>query len=215
MFGTMLLAVIVSACTSSQAVRTDEHGQQPSFQRLEAIYQARMDSARSRYSQADVDFMTGMISHHAQALVMAQHAVPNGAGNQVQLLAARIINAQKDEIATMQQWLRDRDKPVPEVHIMGNELMIHGVESHHMVMPGMLTQEQLDELAAAHGSDFDRLFLSYMVQHHRGAVSMVEKLFSTDGAALEDIAFKLASDIQVDQRTEIERMERMIADLPR
>ena len=168
------------------------------------------------FSKAEVDFMTGMIGHHAQALVMSAFAPTNGASSSVQILAARIINAQKDEIATMQQWLRDREQPVPEVHIEGSTLMIHGAGEHHnhMHMPGMLSDEQMKELEEAQGTDFDRLFLTYMIQHHQGAVTMVDDLFSTDGAGQDELAFKLASDINVDQITEIARMERMLSMLP-
>ncbi len=131
----------------------------------------------------------------------------------MQTLAARIINAQQDEIAAMQKWLRDRGQPVPMVHIDGLTLMVHGGagghEGHHM-MPGMLTDAQLHELAAARGHDFDRLFLTYMIQHHTGAVSMVDGLFATAGAVTGDALFKIASDIHVDQITEIARMRGML-----
>ncbi|MEX2345602.1 MAG: DUF305 domain-containing protein [Balneolaceae bacterium] len=182
---------------------------------LEEIYWARVDSARMAFTDADVDFMNGMIGHHAQALIMSELAPVNGADPVIQTLAARIINAQKDEIETMQQWLRDRGQPVPEIHIDGLNLMIHGEGSHHsghMNMPGMLSQDQLEELRNAQGSDFDRLFLTYMIEHHQGAVIMVKNLFSTDGAATEEEAFRLASDIQVDQITEIERMKLMLSE---
>jgi uncharacterized protein (DUF305 family) len=180
---------------------------------LEAIYHARMDSARMTFTEADVHFMSGMIGHHAQALVMAGLAPGNGASPTIQTLSARIINAQKDEIATMQQWLSDRNQTVPEVEINGTNLMVHGAD-HALHMPGMLTPDQMRELEAARGPDFDRLFLMYMIQHHNGAVTMVHELFATDGAAQEDVAFKLASDIQVDQITEINRMELMLEALP-
>ncbi|MGI9626522.1 MAG: DUF305 domain-containing protein [Longimicrobiales bacterium] len=184
---------------------------------LEAIYQARLDSALLNVHEADVQFMTGMIGHHAQALVMSAHAPANGASHSVQTLAARIINAQKDEIANMQAWLRDRDQEVPEVDergfVAGGHQMSHGPDSP-MHMPGMLTDAQLEELSVAQGGDFDRLFLTYMIQHHNGAVTMVHTLFATDGAAQDDLVFKLASDIQVDQITEVERMELMLESLP-
>lgn len=170
-----------------------------------------------QFTEADVDFMIGMIGHHAQALIMSRLAPKNGASEQVQILAARIINAQKDEINTMQRWLRDRGQPVPKVHIDGLNLMIHTKGEHHTNhkhMPGMLSQEQLQKLANAHNTKFDRLFLKYMIQHHTGAVTMVKKLFATDGAAQDDGAFRLASNIQVDQKTEIARMKRMLEDLP-
>lgn len=181
---------------------------------LEAIYRARSDSAAQRYTPADVRFMTGMIGHHAQALVMAALAPANRASPAVQTLAARVINAQRDEIATLQQWLRDRGQPVPEVHGDGPAVMVHGPGAD-LHMPGMLTAEQMRDLGAASGSAFDRLFLTYMIQHHRGAVTMVHELFgSAGGAAQDEVVFKLASDIQVDQLTEIARMELMLQGLP-
>ena len=176
---------------------------------LEAIYQARFQSTLEHYHEADVHFMTGMIGHHAQALVMSGFAPENGASATIQILCARIINAQQDEINVMQAWLRDRGLEVPEVHIADGRLMIHGPE-HAMHMPGMLSPEQLEELRLARGPDYDRLFLKYMIQHHKGAVTMVDDLFATDGAALDDFVFKLASDIQADQNSEIKRMELML-----
>lgn len=185
--------------------------------RLEALYRARRDSARNRFTEADVRFMTGMIAHHAQALVMSRLAPTHGASPRIRTLAARIINAQEDEIASMQAWLRDRGQPVPEVEIEGTTLRIHGggAEAEHEAghvphMPGMLTPEQMRELDEARGTEFDRRFLAYMIQHHQGAVTMVHDLFATDGAAQDEAAFKLASDIQVDQLTEIARMELML-----
>lgn len=184
---------------------------------LEALYWERRAEARTSFTEADVQFMSGMIGHHAQALIMSRLAPTNGANPSVQTLAARIINAQQDEIATMQTWLRDRAQPVPEVHIDGLNLMIHGGGEHahhdHTTMAGMLSQSQLEELAAAQGADFDRLFLTYMIQHHSGAVTMVDELFSHDGAGQDRAAFKIASDINVDQITEIARMRRMLAGL--
>ncbi len=177
--------------------------------RLEAIYQARADSLLLNPHEADIHFITGMIGHHAQALVMAGLAPENDASPTVQVLCARIINAQSDEIAIMQRWLRERGLPVPEIHIEGATLMVHGPE-HAAHMPGMLSAEQLGELERARGRDFDRLFLTYMIQHHEGAVTMVHDLFATDGAAQDDFIFKMASDIQVDQATEIARMELML-----
>jgi uncharacterized protein (DUF305 family) len=184
--------------------------------RLEALYRARIDSSRTRFTEADVAFMAGMIGHHAQALVMAAMAPTHGANPEVRRLAARIDNAQRDEIATMQRWLRDRGQAAPEVHVMGTTLMVHGAGGHadHAGMPGMLTADQLRALDEARGGAFDRLFLSGMIRHHGGAVVMVDTLFATDGAAQDEEAFKLATDVQVDQRTEIARMQRMLDALP-
>lgn len=183
---------------------------------LEALYWDRIESARLRFTAADVSFMTGMIGHHAQALLMARLAPTHGASRSVRTLAARIINAQQDEIQLMQQWLRDRGQPVPQVHIDGMALMVHGVGDHatHTHMPGMLTQDQLIELDRARGAAFDRLFLTYMIRHHRGAITMVDELIGTDGAAQDPSVFKFAADVQVDQATEVARMELMLETLP-
>ncbi|HET6796498.1 MAG TPA: DUF305 domain-containing protein [Gemmatimonadales bacterium] len=174
---------------------------------------ARADSLRHPYVQADVDFMSHMIGHHAQALVMAGWAPSHGASSPVQTLAARIINGQQDEIASMQRWLRDRGKPVPEAKPAGMTMKMGGME-HHMLMPGMLTQDQMKDLDQARGAEFDRKFLTYMIQHHKGAVSMVNDLFATNGAAQDETVFKFGNDVSVDQTTEINRMQRMLDSLP-
>lgn len=206
----LFAGLVAAACGGAAGVRSETvPNPAPSTAKLEAIYWARTDSARMGFTAADVHFMIGMIGHHGQALVMAALAPTHGASPTVQRLSARIINAQKDEIATMQQWLRDRGQTVPEVHITGTRMTVDGPE-YAMHMPGMLTPEQILELDEGRGRDFDRLFLTYMIQHHRGAVTMVHELFGTDGAALDDVVFKLASDIQVDQTTEIARMELML-----
>ncbi len=206
-----LLAVVASAACggASTGVDTAPSPVAPSTAELEALYRARQDSARMRFVEADVRFMTGMISHHAQALQMAGLAPTHGVGPSVRTLTARTINAQRDEIVAMQQWLLDRGQPVPEVYTEGVDSPVQ-VPDDGMLMPGMLTRQQMGELDAARGADFDRLFLSYMIQHHGGAVTMVHDLFATDGAALDEAVFKIASDIQVDQITEIARMERML-----
>jgi uncharacterized protein (DUF305 family) len=189
---------------------------------LEALYRARLDSAQRRFTPADVAFVTGMIGHHAQALLMARWAAPNDASPSVRTLAARITNAQQDEIALMQAWLRDRGQPVPMVLLTDSTVTTavagaphvghagHRGHADHAMMPGMLTTAQLATLRAARGRAFDRHFLSLMIAHHSGAVTMVDDLFRTDGAGQDEAVFKLASDIQVDQRTEIARMELML-----
>ena len=153
--------------------------------------------------------MSSMIGHHAQAIVMARMAPTHGASASVRTLAERIINAQQDEIGTMQRWLADRLQPVPEATPGGMTMIMNGVE-HKMLMPGMLTEEQMRQLDAARGPEFDRLFLVFMIQHHRGAVSMVKDLFDTYGAGQDETVFKFASDVNVDQSTEIARMEKML-----
>ncbi|HBQ59336.1 MAG TPA: DUF305 domain-containing protein [Balneolaceae bacterium] len=199
------------AVTENTTTEADEES-------MEELYWQRQQEALMNFSEDDVHFMTGMIAHHAQALIMSDLAPKNDASPAIQRLAARIINAQKDEIKSMQRWLRDRDQPVPEVHIEGLNLMIHGLGDHHMKMDhtnmaGMLSPTQLEKLSEAKGQEFDRLFLKYMIAHHQGAVTMVTKLFNSDGAVQDEAAFKLASDIQVDQRTEIDRMQLMLDEI--
>lgn len=209
----LLAGLALTACAGGPGqVETAPEPDPGTTAELEALYRARTDSARLRFSEADVHFMTGMIGHHGQALVMAALAPTHGASSAIQTLAARIINAQKDEIATMERWLRDRGQTVPQLEITGTTLKVHGAE-HALLMPGMLTPDQIQELDAARGPEFDRLFLTYMIQHHQGAVTMVLDLFATDGAGQDEAAFKLASDIQVDQATEIARMKLMLESL--
>jgi uncharacterized protein (DUF305 family) len=174
-----------------------------------AIAKAREDSARIPYTAADVHFMSGMISHHAQAIAMAKWAYTHKASPAVQTLAGRVINAQTDEIAIMQQWLADRQQPVPEPDPAGMKMNMGGM-SHVMLMPGMLSEAQMKQLDAARGREFDRLFLTFMIQHHQGAIEMVQTLFSTYASGQNDVVFKFASDVNTDQTTEIARMEKML-----
>jgi len=211
-----LLALATTACRGPEATRAVAPSEDTttSTSDLEALYWARQDSARAAFTAADVRFMTGMIAHHAQALVLSSLAPTHGASEPVRTLAARISNAQRDEIATMERWLRERDQPVPSIEIDGTALQVDGRSVHGRDMAGILTQAQIDKLDAARGTDFDRLFLTYMIEHHRGAVTMVDTLFGAEGAAQDGAAFRLASDINVDQNTEIDRMRRMLRALP-
>lgn len=168
------------------------------------------DNGTPPYTEADVRFMSGMIRHHAQAVLIAGWAPTHGASSAVRTLCERIVVAQQDEIAFMQRWLRQRDKPVPDADASHD--MMPGMD-HSNLMPGMLTAEQLTELDRARGAEFDRLFLTYMIQHHEGAIAMVEQLFGAYGAAQDDDIFKLAADVNVDQITEIDRMRAMLAAL--
>lgn len=167
------------------------------------------DSVRHGFVKADVDFMTGMIDHHAQAITMARWAPSHGADPEVQRLCLRIINAQSDEIHLMQTWLRDHGQPAPEPDLVHGMAPMPGMD-HPMMMPGMLTPPQMAQLDAARGHDFDRLFLTFMIQHHKGALVMVDQLFGTPGAAQNDLSFKFANDVQADQSTEINRMQLML-----
>lgn len=165
------------------------------------------------HSAADVRFMSGMIPHHAQAVLIAGWAASHGARADVQILAERIVVAQQDEIALIQTWLRDRNEPVPDANPMHATMRMNGGE-HTMLMPGMLSAEELAQLERARGTDFDRLFLESMIRHHEGAVTMVDELFSSYGAAQDEVVFRFASDVYADQTTEINRMYSMLETLP-
>ena len=202
---TRLLTAVVAVASATACRGASQSAPEPVQPlRTTAIATAQADSARNPYTQADINFMTAMIGHHAQAVEMARWAPAHGASGRVAILAERIINGQQDEIVTMQTWLADRRQPSPESHGM----MSHGMM---MMMPGMLTEAQMHQLDQSRGGDFDLLFLSFMIQHHRGAVAMVTELFGSYGAGHDDIVFKFASDVNVDQLTEIARMEKMLA----
>lgn len=173
------------------------------------IAEARADSLRYPYTEADVQFMTSMIGHHSQAIAMSKWAPTHTTNQTIHTLAARIINAQVDEISIMQRWLRDRQRPAPEMSGEGHAMTMHSAHAGALA-PGMLTPEQMQRLDEAQGAEFDRLFLTFMIQHHRGALTMVKELFGTYGAGQDEIVFKFASDVNVDQATEIERMEQML-----
>jgi uncharacterized protein (DUF305 family) len=161
---------------------------------------------------ADVEFMSGMIAHHAQAVLIAGWAPSHGASASLRALCERIVVAQNDEIALAQRWLRERGQPVPPADPRGHTMP--GMD-HPMLMPGMLTPEQMAQLDAARGPVFDRLFLTFMIQHHRGAITMVEQLISAPGAAQDGPVFRFAADVNADQTTEIDRMTRMLDALNR
>ncbi len=211
------LLTLVAACGTAGGPSAAASAPQPSPEVLDAA--ARADSVRRSFTEADVEFMRGMIHHHAQALVMAHMAPTHDASPQLLTLTSRILNSQRDEIQLMQRWLRDHGQPAPEVLESGRMPMAgrdmgHGNGAHGASrMPGMLTPPQLERLDAARGPQWDRLFLTYMIQHHKGALVMVEELFGTPGSGQSDSIYKLASDIAADQNSEIDRMQRMLRDL--
>jgi uncharacterized protein (DUF305 family) len=209
-----IAAVAMAAVASPSRGAAQDAPPQTAKRARDSIYvaKARADSARLPYTEADVYFMQGMISHHAQAIVMAKWAPTHGASAPVRTLCERIINAQTDEIALMQQWLRDRHQKVPDAVPAPMRMKMNGMEMD-MLMPGMLSADQMKQLDAARDAEFDRLFLLFMIQHHSGAVSMVKDLFATDGAGQDELTFKFASDVNVDQTTEIARMQKMLADV--
>src|SRR6266705_514324 len=190
----LLLAVATAACAGAPA--RGLHATPPGLGRLP-------------YTDADVDFMSGMIPHHAQAVIMAGWAPSHGARTDVAILCERIVVAQRDEIAMMQMWLQDRGQLVPDATSTRHRMTMNGVE-HDMLMPGMLTDEDMAALDRARGPEFDRLFLTGMIGHHQGAIDMVGVLFKSYGAAQDEMVYKFASEVDADQSIEIDRMNRML-----
>ncbi len=170
---------------------------------------------RPRHTQADVAFMQNMIHHHEQALMMSRLAPSRTEREEILRLAARIERAQGDEIALMERWLELRGEEVPDRS--GDSA--HGHHPHHdhghhgPMMAGMLTQEELDELATAQGAEFDRLFLEFMIYHHEGAILMVEELMASPGAAQDTDIFHFASEVDNDQSVEIDRMRALLREV--
>ncbi len=199
--GALLVALILCTTTASaQAARS-------------GVEQARIDSLRRPYTEADITFVSGMIGHHAQAVRMAEWAPTHGAGRSLQIFAGRIALGQESEIGLMSDWLRHRGRPVPDADPRGMKMTMNGM-THYMVMPGMLTEAQMAELNTARGVEFERLFLTYMIRHHEGAITMVDTLFNTPGAAQDEFIFKFANGVYADQVTEIDRMQQMLDALP-
>ena len=163
---------------------------------------------------ADIRFMQGMIAHHGQAIEMAALVMKNTRRADLRLLAEKIDVSQKDEIAMMQRWLRDHGQDVPVTGITAaRQERMAGME-HAAMMPGMLTPEQMAALAKARDAEFDRRFLTGMIQHHEGALRMVADLFAVAGAAQQSDIFRFASDVDADQRGEIARMHSMLPPNP-
>ena len=162
------------------------------------------------YTAADVHFMAGMIGHHAQAIQMAGWAPSHGASPSVRVLCERIVVAQTDEIAMAQRWLREHGEYVPPADPRGH--IMQGMDQP-MLMPGMLTPEQMTQLDSARGPEFDRRFLTFMIQHHQGAITMVQQLLAVPGAAQDGPIFRFSSDVHADQTTEINRMKLMLDNL--
>ena len=170
---------------------------------------ARPELVRQPYSAADIKFISGMIPHHAQAVIMAGWGQKNGASPALQLMCERMLISQRDEIAMMRTWLRDRGLPVPAADAT-HMTMEHDGMKHDMLMPGMLNEEEMAALSKARGKNFDKLFLIGMIKHHQGAIGMVEELMASHGAAQDDQIYLFASDVQADQAAEIERMQIML-----
>jgi uncharacterized protein (DUF305 family) len=170
---------------------------------------ARAQQRRSAVNPADARFMSGMLMHHAQAVVMGDWAPSHGASTDVALLCRRIAISQRDEIKTMATWLTAHGLPVPDTNVVMGDTLPGAPQP--MLMQGMLTGDQLVALRAARGPAFDRLFLEDMIYHHTGAIVMVDDLLKAPGAAQDGLVYQLANEISAGQLVEIHRMQALLA----
>jgi uncharacterized protein (DUF305 family) len=202
----VILVIVAAAAACRTAGGADPAIVQPGApgeaSRIVGAEQAR-DLSKVQFTPADVKFMQGMIHHHAQAIDMVKLLETRTQSEDMKRFALRIQLSQDDEIKTMRRWLEVRGQDVPGEH------------AHHRpgapVMPGMLNAAEMERLAAAKGPEFDRLFLEGMIKHHAGAITMVQQLFNTPGAGQDSEIYAFASDVDADQRMEIERMGAMLA----
>jgi uncharacterized protein (DUF305 family) len=212
----VMLAIAVASCHTGHATTTSivQPGAPGEPSKVVSAAKAA-DLSRVQFTPADVRFMQGMIAHHAQAIEMTTLLASRTASDDMRKLGLRIEVSQTDEVAMMKHWLEARGQEVPSPPapsgVEGHAMHMHGAT----LMPGMLTQEEMDALAAAKGREFDRLFLAGMIKHHEGALTMVRELFATAGAGQESEIYAFASDVDADQRMEIERMGRMLGELQR
>jgi len=208
------IVLVLFALVTAAACRSASSGSPPATQILQpgapgqetkaiGVAQAT-DLSKVQFTAADTKFMQGMIGHHAQAVEMVA-LIPSRTQNQyMKMLGQRIDVSQADEMNMMRKWLEVRGQPIPGPH------------AHHEpggMMPGMLTSEEMTALAAAKGVEFDRLFLLGMIKHHIGAITMVDELFKTPGAGQDGEIYAFASDVDSDQRMEIDRMGAMLKEL--
>jgi len=204
----LLLPPLVSGCASAKpgeppaAVVADRATVAADHQHMTGRSMPATIPSGALYTAADVHFMQGMIAHHGQAIYMSRLAATRGASPRLLRFATKIDQSQDAEIRLMQDWLR-----------ANNQLAPNADSWRTMSMPGMLTMEQLTQLDAARGADFDRRFLTLMIQHHQGALAMVADLFATPRAAQDVDVSVFANDVENTQTAEIEIMQRMLADL--
>jgi uncharacterized protein (DUF305 family) len=199
--------------TKSEPVIVQPGAPGQNTQRLPASTRAQLPPLSAK----DVEFMQGMIMHHGQAVEMTALINDRTTNKNLRSLGARISHSQADEMKYMERWLQLRGQPTSmPMPAMDHAHHTPGMDmsKHQMMMPGMLTQEQMDALKKAKGAEFDRLFLQGMIQHHKGALTMVEELFNTAGSGQDSELFNFATDVDSGQRAEIRIMETMLGERP-
>ncbi len=217
--GATLLGLMASAAPAAQDATSSHHIVQPGApgQPGKTLSPAEANIPLRPPAQADIEFMQGMIVHHSQAVEMVDLLRTRGSSKALQTLGKRISISQSDEIEYMKQWLRERGQPVAPpgghmMHHMGGMDMSKMASGDVALMPGMLSPNQMKALAKARGPAFDALFLTGMIQHHTGALDMVEDLFAIPGAGQDNVLFDFATDIDNTQRAEINIMKGMLSE---
>jgi uncharacterized protein (DUF305 family) len=203
--GMAVTALLMTSChTTTQSAKIVQPGA-PGTDSHVIPRDKAVDLSQVQATKADIEFMQGMIHHHLQAIDMTSLLAQNTNSEDMRKLGLRMSLSQSDEIKMMRHWLELRGQDAPGDH------------AHHMpgapTMPGMLTQEEMNRLAGTKGVEFDRLFLEGMIKHHNGALIMVDQLFNTPGAAQQSEIFSFATDVEADQRAEIDRMTAMLKEL--
>src|SRR5579871_235951 len=202
----VLGAIASSAQQSAPIVQPGAPGQPTKF-----LTEATVGTEPKAPFNADVEFMQGMIMHHSQAVDMVALLRTRGKSPALKSFGEKISISQTDEIGFMQRWLESRGKPI-SMQMDHSKMSAAEMKNMkmHMLMPGMLTPEQMSALAKARGAQFDHLFLTGMIQHHGGALTMVDDLFNTPGAGQDPVLFDFATDIENTQSAEIKIMRGML-----
>lgn len=221
MFGKLAFLAVVLTCLSSISVVAQQNAPvvvQPGAPgQPTKVLPSSTRAALPLVSKKDVEFMQGMIMHHAQAVEMVALMDSRTENKELRLLGARISHSQSEEIGFMERWLRARGQPttmkMSGMDMSGmDDMNMPGMDmSKPMLMPGMLTAKQMEALRNAKGAEFDRLFLTGMIQHHGGALTMVKDLYGSPGAGQDAELFSFTSDIDSGQRAEIRIMQNMLA----
>jgi uncharacterized protein (DUF305 family) len=212
----LVLALAVAACrTTTPSVTPASPGPAPRDSAAAPVRTTPDTVAHLAERAPEVDpdtrFMQGMIVHHAQAVAMVALIPSHSSRADLALLGQRIDVSQRDEIAMMRRWLQDHHREAPVIDAQHEHENMAGHDM--MMMPGMLTREQMTRLENATGTAFDTLFLQGMIQHHEGALAMVAQLFATPGAGQQSQVFAFASEVDADQRAEINRMRALLEKL--
>lgn len=213
-FGALVLTCISALSTAAQQTDTAVIVQPGAPGQPTKVLPTSTTAKLPPLSLKDVEFMQGMIMHHAQAVEMVALMDARTKNKNLLLLGARISHSQAEEMKFMKRWLETRGESTSMAMPEMKGMDMSGHHDHHMMMPGMLTPKQMEDLTSANGSEFDRMFLEGMIQHHTGALTMVKDLYESAGAGQDADLFNFATDVDSGQRAEIRIMQKMLIEKP-